>query len=96
MKLFVLVRRDLKESYQAVQAGHALAEFLLQHPDTQWDNGTLIYLGVNNEKELHKWMGKLQLRCIDYESFTEPDIGDQITALACAGNDKIFKSLKLL
>ena len=96
MKLFVLVRRDLSESYRAVQAGHAVAEFLLRHPETQWDNGTLVYLGVNDEKDLSKWSNKLDVRRIEYEMFNEPDIGDQDTALACVGNDRVFKSLKLL
>jgi hypothetical protein len=30
-KLYVLIRKDLDPSYQAVQAGHAVAEWLLQH-----------------------------------------------------------------
>ena len=55
-KLYVLVRKDLPKSQQAVQAGHAVAEYLLRGPSTVWGNGTLVYLGVRNEHEL-KWWG---------------------------------------
>lgn len=30
MKLYVIVRTDMPPAYQAVQAGHAVAEWLLQ------------------------------------------------------------------
>lgn len=32
-KMYVLIRKDLDVNYQAVQAGHALAQFMLEHPD---------------------------------------------------------------
>ena len=54
-KLYVLVRKDLSKSQQAVQAGHVVAEYLLRGPRTVWDNGTLVYLGVRNENELKFW-----------------------------------------
>jgi len=95
-KLYVLQRKDLPTSYQAVQAGHAVAEFLLNGPDTEWDNGILIYLGVNNEKDLIRWSEKLKMKRINYVVFKEPDIGNQITSLATVCEDKIFRNLKLL
>jgi len=58
-KLYVLVRKDLSVSQRAVQAGHAVAEWLLHGPETKWNNGTLIYLGVKHEMELEKWADKL-------------------------------------
>ena len=54
-KLYVLVRKDLSKSQQAVQGGHAVAEYLLSGPLTAWSNGTLVYLGVRNETELKFW-----------------------------------------
>ena len=95
-KLYVLQRKDLPISYQAVQAGHAVAEFLLYGPETEWDNGTLIYLGVNDEKDLIKWSEKLSMKQINFVIFREPDIGNQITSLAVVCDDKIFRNLKLL
>ncbi len=58
-KLYVLVRKDLSHSQIAVQAGHAVAEWVLHANITNWDNGTLIYLGVKHEMELNSWADKL-------------------------------------
>lgn len=65
-KLYCLVRKDLSTSQQAVQAGHAVAELLLRGDINGWDNGTLIYLGVENEKALHDWMERLDSKEIGY------------------------------
>jgi hypothetical protein len=54
-KLYILVRRDLSKSQQAVQGGHAVAEYLLRGPSTDWSNGTLVYLSVRDENELKFW-----------------------------------------
>lgn len=45
MKLYILVRRDLSKSQQAVQAGHAVAEFCRRFPEYR----TLVYLAVTEE-----------------------------------------------
>jgi hypothetical protein len=55
-KLYVLVRKDLSKSQQAVQAGHAVAEYLLRGPSTLWGNGILVYLSVRNENDLKWWV----------------------------------------
>jgi hypothetical protein len=96
MKLYVLVRKDLSKSQQAVQSGHAVAEWLLREPSPQWGNGTLVYLGVKNERDLHKWMYKLEKKGKSFTKFVEPDIGDQVTAIASLSDGEEFKSLDLL
>lgn len=96
MKLYVLTRKDIPPSYQAVQSGHAVAQFLKDNPNTQWANGTLVYLGVSNLQSLEKWISKLDSMEIPYSLFIEPDIGDQPTSLATLGNDILYKNLKLL
>ena len=90
----MLVRKDLSESYQAVQAGHAVAEWLLC--DQTWENETLVYLGVDNEQDLVDWKEKLNYKNIKYAEFREPDIGNELTAIAALADGKIFKKLKLI
>ena len=91
-KLYVLVRKDLTPSYQAVQAGHAVAEWLLY--DQSWQNETLVYLGVKNEEDLSRWVNKLERKRIPHVLFREPDIENQATALASYGDGRIFRNLK--
>jgi hypothetical protein len=78
-----------------VQAGHAIAEFLL-HRQTKWDNGTLIILGVDDKQELEKLTYRLDMKSIDWVGFNEPDINNELTAIATICNDGIFNRLKLL
>ena len=92
MKLYVLVRKDLSDSYRAVQGGHAVAQYMLDYG--VWKNETLVYLGVKNEEHLKKWKYKLDQINAKYSCFVEPDIGDQITSIATCEN--IFKNLNCL
>jgi len=97
-RLYVLVRQDLKYSSPAVQAGHCVAEFCLgAHSAPKWGNQTLIYLGVKNLNELLRWCFKLGQKNIDFVSFSEPDMDNEMTAIAAlVDNEKVFKNLKLL
>ena len=95
MKLYILVRKDLTPSQTAVQAGHAVAEYLLADPQT-WRNNTLIYLGVKNLFHLEKWMDRLSSNGIDYIPWREPDINNEVTAIASTGSSELFKKLNLL
>jgi len=94
-KLYILLRKDLGRQYGAVQAGHAVAEFLLNHPTTTWRNGTLVYLSVPDEPALIRWKDQLDRRGIETSLFREPDLDDAFTALAAVDEGKIFSSLPL-
>src|SRR5574340_1067931 len=94
--MFVLVRKDLSKNQQAVQAGHALAEYLMHVQQHNWTNGTLIYLGVDNEKDLEKWGEILDIHNIRWAKFIEPDRNNEMTAISAASDKNIFRKLQLL
>lgn len=94
MKLYVLLRRDLGQPYKFVQAGHAVAEILIKQK-IDWENGFLIYLDVENEDAIHHWEHKLTTKGIQFETFKEPDLQNQTTALAALADAKVFRDLRL-
>ena len=95
MKLYVLIRKDiLSPSQQAVQGGHAVAEFLLN--SNKWRNSTLIYLEIKSERQLNNWLDKLEFSDIEYYIWREPDLNNQITSIAAYSNENFFKRLNLL
>ena len=95
-KLYVLVRKDLSKSQQAVQAGHAVAEYLLRGPSTLWGNGTLVYLGVRNETELKWWFSQITNAGHEVVGFYEPDRDNEMTAIATECEGKLVRQLKLI
>ena len=104
MKMYVIARRDLSPAQQAVQSCHAVAELCLRHRDDpaliEWaeNHKTMVLLGVDDEEDLSKWQNKLEDSGIPCSVFTEPDIGDQKTALALhpSCNSALVKRLRLL
>ena len=91
-RLYVLIDKVLDSTYGCVQGGHAVAQWLLNHPDQDWNNSYLIYLSA----DLPKWIYRLNYLGIDYTSFQEPDLSGKTTALAVLGNERLFKNLKLI
>lgn len=91
-RLYVLISNELNPIYGCVQGGHAVALWMLDHPNQDWNNSYLIYLSA----EVEKWKDKLDYLNVDYTKFDEPDLDNQTTALAILGNDKLFKKLNLV
>lgn len=97
MKLYVIVRKDLSISQQAVQAGHALAAYLLAGLFCRrWKNETLIYLGVKGLNQLNNLKSKLDFLEVPYVEFREPDLNNEVTAIACDVENKLFEKLNLI
>lgn len=91
-RLYVLIDKSLTPVYGCVQGGHAVAQWLLNHPKQTWNNNYLIYL----QASIEDWKNKLNYLGIDYTQFNEPDLGNRTTSLAVLGNDKLFKKLELV
>lgn len=89
-RLYVLSNRSLEPVYACVQSGHAVAQWLLDHPEQTWNNSYLIYLRAN----INYWKHKLDEEGIEYTEFKEPDLNNQVTAIAVLNNGEIFKNLK--
>ena len=96
LKLFSIVRGDLSRSQKGVQAGHAVAQLLLFGDKQSWDNGTLVYLKAPDETSLQERYEQLVGLGYEVHKFYEPDIGNQLTAIAALGIDEHVKDLPLL
>jgi hypothetical protein len=98
MRVYVVVRKDLRLSSPAVQGGHALIELGHFYPIKDWilNHKTLIYLGVNNQNELLEYFNEAPFE--EKVLFKEPDLDNEPTAFAVLVSDKsnFFKRLNLL
>lgn len=99
-KMYILIRKDLDQfgqSYKYVQGMHAVAKYTMSTKidPKDWDNGTMVAVGVHDELELKKWDYKLSLLKKIHVNWHEPDRDDQLTAIACIDTGEIFKKLML-
>lgn len=108
-KLYVLVRGDLSRSQQAVQACHAVAEFMISEneiccscgqcsPELRWNNQTIVLIKTRDREDLVRWYDEISKFTACYTGFREPDIGHELTAVAAWGENmsNLLKDLPLL
>ncbi len=100
MKLHLVTRRDLSAGQQAVQAAHALREFVREHPQTDLDwyekSNTLAFLSVEDESSLQDLLSKALRRRIAVSGFREPDRDEELTAVAIGPQGKgLCRGLRL-
>lgn len=85
-KLYLITRRDISPGYQAVQSCHAMRQFVNDHPeiDNVWfkQSNYIVLLSVESEKELAQLYVQALEKGIKSACFFEPDINDQMTAIA--------------
>lgn len=97
-RMYVITRRDLPKPVQTVQAIHAAIEITAkQHlrflAGTPW----VIVYGVEDEKALTEWCDRLNKKSAPHLAFREPDMGNQLTAIAYWGRKfDGFGGLRLL
>lgn len=91
-KLYLVTRRDLSDAQQAVQAAHALRQFVSEHPevDQEWfsTSNTLAFLSVGDENALGVLLEKAASRGIPVAAFYEPDRDNELTAIAIGPRGK--------
>lgn len=85
-KLFIITRQDISNGYQAVQSAHAICQFTFEHREiaTEWyeQSNYLALLSVSNEQELIALINKASSHGLRFSVFREPDINNEITAIA--------------
>lgn len=85
-RLYIITRADLPPGLQAAQAVHASFAFQHEHPAVTADwllrSNFLVIVAVPDEGTLHDMIIDASLRGIRRTAVREPDLDDQITALA--------------
>lgn len=88
-RMYVLVRRDLPWPVRTVQATHAVMQLMRYQaahllPGEAWGKygPAVVLLGVSDEQELRDWQDRLGSQAV---AFHEPDLCDQMTAVAYYG-----------
>lgn len=93
-KLYCIARADLNVGLRTAQAGHALIHWVLEHGKPP-DN--LVVLQVPDEPTLNRYWAALQIIEARVTPFFEPDLGDELTAVAVGPESwKLLSSLPLL
>ena len=99
----IIVKDDLTQGYKVVQSAHALADFAVKHQDEfkQWQMGSNYLCCLEaTETKINHTIDKLESLGIKYHIFCEPDIENQMTAVAVQAisrkqHKQLFKKFKL-
>ena len=99
----IITRKDLTPGYKVVQSSHALADFAVKHYDEfkAWQFYSNYLCCLEESKfNIEIIRSKLDELKIKYSVFLEPDIGNELTAIAIESipselHKKLFKKLKL-
>jgi Peptidyl-tRNA hydrolase PTH2 len=88
-RLYIIGRADLAPGLRAAQGGHAAFAFALEHPRVmkRWNNSYLIFLEVDDHHALRTLLRQTQLAGLTTSEWHEPDLDDQLTAIAIAPSE---------
>ena len=80
--MYVFVRKDLSASQQVVQTAHASIEACKKFLTKESSHPHLIVFGAKNQNKIKKCMSHLEEQGVAYCEFVEPDMQNEITAIA--------------
>ncbi len=92
----------MTDGYKSVQSTHAAINFIFEHPTRAlpwFKSNYLVQLEVKNEKQLKLLIQNCERNNLLYTTFREPDIGNEITAIAIEPSpvtQKLVKKIPLL
>lgn len=98
-RIYTLTRTDLSAGQKITQAGHSLAQYIIDHNPHhagEWGNGSIINLALGSEKSLKRWIKKFDELGLRYSIFREPDMNNEITSIATLHPGYIFSGIPLL
>jgi hypothetical protein len=90
---YIVCRRDMNASYQAVQSAHAAMEMGFRCTQVPASPVHIVLLGISNQDELLKLSDKLQKAGVRFELFYEPDYNTGYTALCTYPSEDKVKAL---
>jgi hypothetical protein len=98
--VYVLVRKDLPPAQQVVQSCHAVAEAARSFLPAGQEHPHIIVCQVRDEPALRQSLHRLQTHGVRFRAFLEPDLGNELTALATEpvfdGTRRLFRRFPLL
>jgi hypothetical protein len=98
--LYVFLRRDLAHPHQVVQACHAAIEAARAFLSPPEQHPSVIVCGVRDERRLYRCLDRLRAAGIRCRPFHEPDLGNELTAVAteplCGDRRELVSGFPLL
>lgn len=92
-----MTHAELSTGYQIAQIAHATAEFILAHPEISHNwaktSNSLIALEATDAEHLSQLLEQAKALNITAVEFREPDMGDEITAIAFTPSENTPKLL---
>lgn len=80
---YIFVRQDISQEQQLIQFGHVACVLGRNLPDDICPHSlNFVGIGVPNESKLWESLAHMALNGVEYVAFKEPDMGDELTAVA--------------
>jgi peptidyl-tRNA hydrolase len=100
MKLYLVVRGDLRPGQQLAQACHGALAFARDHPEIwkRWEekSNTLVVVTAKDVDDLHRLSQQAYFSEIKSSYFTDPDLDPPLTCLALEPGQKAAYLCKAL